>query len=105
MNNWNSRDNQLRPIAEYCHLIVLNLNHVHVDYVEEFLDETKTHLPRMIHLEVGHGQLQSVTQNFTRDATRLNCANVKQLLIDKVLAHSKDFYAYFPRLSLCTCFL
>jgi hypothetical protein len=50
---------------------------------------------------VDYNELKIVTKNFTRDKTRRNCAKVKQLIIDKIIVHSKDFYDYFPLLSSC----
>jgi hypothetical protein len=97
-DNLNSNHNQLYSIIEYPHLISLEILVSHIDYVEQFLDETKTHLPRVTKLIVNYDQLTIVTENFTRDATRLNCVKVKQLIIEKTLVHSKDFYVYFPLL-------
>ncbi|CAF3387836.1 unnamed protein product [Rotaria sp. Silwood2] len=97
-NNWNSNDNQLYSIVEYPYLISLRIWLAHIDYVEQFLNETKTHLPHLTKLKVDYDQLAVVTNNFTRDTTRLNCAKVKQLIIEKTLVHSKDFYVYFPLL-------
>ncbi|CAM4986823.1 unnamed protein product, partial [Rotaria socialis] len=97
-NNWNSKDNQLYSIVEYPYLISLCILVSHIDYVEQFLNETKTHLPHLTKLRVDYDQLAVVTNNFTRDTTRLNCAKVKQLIIEKTLVHSKDFNVYFPLL-------
>jgi hypothetical protein len=96
----NSPDNELYSIVEYPCLICLSLFLSHIDYVEQFLNETKTHLPRLTKLVVDYRQLTIVTENFTRDTTRLNCAKVNQLIIEEtlVLVHSKDFYVYFPLL-------
>jgi hypothetical protein len=98
LNNWNSNDNQLYSIVEYPYLISLRIWVSHIDYVEQFLNETKTHLPHLTKLAVDYDQLAIVTNNFTRDITRLNCAKVKQLIIDKTFVHSKDVYVYFPLL-------
>jgi hypothetical protein len=94
-----SNDNQMYSIAEYHYLTSLSVRYCHMDYVEQFLNETKTHLPRLTDLTVDYNQLTIVTDNFTRNTTRLNCAKVKELIIVKTLAHSKDLYAYFPALS------
>jgi trehalose/maltose hydrolase-like predicted phosphorylase len=94
----NSDVNQLNTVVEYLDLISLRLERVYIDYVEQFLNETKTHLPRLIKLTVDYDQLTIVTENFTRDAIRLNCVKVKELVVKKALAHSKDFYVYFPLL-------
>jgi hypothetical protein len=67
-------NNQLYSIVEYSHLILLRLSVAHTDYVEQFLNKTKTHLPRLTKLAVYYDQLRNVTKNFTRDITRLNCA-------------------------------
>ncbi len=97
-NKLDSDDNQLYPVIEYPYLDSLCLEHAHIDYVEQFLNETKTHLPRLTKLAVDYDKLTTITENYTRDTTRLNCAKVKQLIIEKALVHSKDFYVYFPLL-------
>ncbi|CAF4738988.1 unnamed protein product, partial [Rotaria sp. Silwood2] len=94
----NSNDNQLHSIIEYPYLVSLSLFNSHIDYVEQFLNQTKTYLPRLTKLKVDYDELTIVTENFTRNATRLNCAKVKQLIIRKTIVHSKDFYTYFPLL-------
>jgi hypothetical protein len=94
----NSNGNQLYPIFEYPHLISLALLGSHIDYIEQFLNNTKTHLPRLTQLEVNYDRLRIVTENFTRDATRFNCAKVKKLIIYQTLPLSKDFCTYFPLL-------
>jgi len=102
-SNQSSNDNQMHSIVEYPYLISLRLSCVHINYVEQFLNETETHLPRLTELIVDDNQLTIVTENFTRNGTRFNCAKVKQLMTRKPLAHSKDLYIYFPVLSSCCC--
>ncbi|CAF1244678.1 unnamed protein product [Rotaria sordida] len=99
----NFHDNQLHSIVEYSHLISLILMTVHIDYVEQFLNDRKTHLPRLTTLTVDYDQLTIVTENFTRDITRLNCTKIKELTIEESREHSKDFYVYFPLLESCLC--
>jgi len=95
----NSNDNQLYSIVNYPYLISLCFENVHNDYVEQFLNDTKTHLPRLKILTINYGQLQLVTENFTRERTRLNCINVNKLdLMMETVVHSKDVYVYFPLL-------
>jgi hypothetical protein len=94
----NSIGNELNSNVEYRHLISLSLFLSHIDYVEQFLNETKIHLPCLTKLDVDYDQLTTVTENFTRNLTRVNCANVKQLSIRRIIVHSKDFYAYFALL-------
>ncbi|CAF1407561.1 unnamed protein product, partial [Rotaria sordida] len=82
-DEWNSNDNQLCSIVTYPYLISLHLIDVHIDYVDQFLNERKSHLPRLTELTIDYNQLIIVTDNFTRDATRLNCIKVKELNIYK----------------------
>jgi len=93
-----SNNNQLYSTVEYPYLISLCLRPTHIDYVEQFLNERKTHLPHLTKLMIEYEELRFITKNFTRDATRRNCARVTHLNIDKTIVHSKDFYNYFPLL-------
>jgi hypothetical protein len=102
-NNLSSDDNPMHSIVTYPHLTSLSVRYCHIDYVDQFLNETKTHLPRLTELIVNYNQLTIVTENFTRNATRINCAKVKRLIIVTSLPHSKDLYVYFPVLSSCFC--
>ena len=56
------------------------------------------HLPRLTELKVDYDHLTTVTTNFTRDATRRNCAKVKWLIVEKLTNFPKDVYQYFPLL-------
>jgi hypothetical protein len=98
-DDFNSNGNQLYPVVEYPHLISLELLSSHIDYIEQFLNNTKTHLPRLTELDIDYHKLRIVTEDFTKDATRLTYAQVKQLIIDyDTSVLSKDFYTYFPLL-------
>jgi hypothetical protein len=100
----NSNGNQLYSVVKYHYLISLDLGCTHIDYVEQFLNETKIYLLSLIRLIVDCDFLIMVTKNLTRETTRLNCINVKQLIIDKtIVQHAKDFYVYFPLLGPCFC--
>ncbi|CAF0820594.1 unnamed protein product [Rotaria sordida] len=92
------RDKDWCSIIEYPHLISLNIEHAHPYYVEHFLNETKTHLPRLRELKITSYQLKNVTKNFTRDETRRNCARVNRLIVECQIVYSKDVYNYFPLL-------
>ncbi|CAF4030148.1 unnamed protein product, partial [Rotaria sp. Silwood1] len=95
----NSNGNQLHIIVKLNYLISLDLVDVHIDYVDQFLNERKTHLPRLTVLTIDYDHLTNVTDNFTRDTTRINCINVKKLhFFQRRVQHSKDFYVYFPLL-------
>jgi hypothetical protein len=87
-----SSDNiQSYQIAEFPHLTSLDIARTDITYAEQFLSETKTHLPCLDELSVEY-------EDFTRDATRRNCANVKQLFTGIQIVGSKDYYIYFPLL-------
>ena len=87
-----SKDN---PIIKYPHLTDLVLNLVHNDYIEQFLTDTKVCLPNTVELVVYFEKLKTVTHNFTRDTTRINCAKLKFLclIMDPIPQVVKD---YFP---------
>jgi len=76
------------------HFPHLNLAEVHVDYAEQFLVDTTTHLPCLLNLCIEYESLTMVTNNFTNHATRLYCAKLKELHI----VRSKHFDEYFPLL-------
>ncbi len=85
-------------IVEYSHLISLDIDFVNIDYVDQFLNESKTLLPCLTELIVQFDPLKTVAENFTRDATRRNCAKVKQLIAQNLSDFPDDVYRYFPSL-------
>ena len=96
-------------IAQYFHLTSLTFARVHIDYVEQMLNESKTRLPCLTELKVNYDHLKTVTDNFTRDTTRLNCINVEELSTYReghsgninntsINEQSKDFHIFFPML-------
>jgi hypothetical protein len=85
-------------IVEYPHLISLDIEHVAIHYIEDFLNDTKTHLPRLAELKITYSQLEMVTDNFTRDETRRNCARVKRLIVEDPIVYPENVYRYFPLL-------
>jgi hypothetical protein len=80
------------------YLLLLDLTKAHVDYIEQFLIETNTHLPRLLDLHINYESLALVTNNFTNDATRLTCAKLTCLVIDDPFVRPKYFDQYFPLL-------
>jgi hypothetical protein len=82
-------------IIKFDHLTDITLYGAHDDYIELFLDHTKTSLSNNVHLNVEFEPLKRVTYHFTRDTTRINCEKLKSL-------HLNDYglpkYArnYFP---------
>ncbi|CAM4974203.1 unnamed protein product [Rotaria socialis] len=87
-------------IVEYYHLTSLDVRYGHRDYVEQFLNETKTYAPCLTELGVVDIHLKTVTKNFTRDETRHNCVKIKRLFTLGSLDHSRDFCLYFPSLQI-----
>ncbi|CAF3391175.1 unnamed protein product [Rotaria socialis] len=94
-----SSDNILSyQIVEYPYLTLLDIARTNTTYVEQFLNETKTHLPCLTELRVGYEDLRIITEDFTREVTRRNCINVTRLITRRQIVGSKDFYIYFPLL-------
>ncbi|CAF1599668.1 unnamed protein product [Rotaria sordida] len=87
---------QSYPIIQFPHLISLNMMVENPYYIEQFLLNTKTHLPRLTELKLSYSHLKNVTKNFTRDATRHNCANIKQLIFCDECDYLTHFLHYFP---------
>ena len=85
-------------VAEYPHLTFLNIFSTETVTVDQFLNEKTTLMPRLAYLSVRYDHLTFVTQDFTREETRRNFANVTQLVTYRVMAGSKDHYNYFPSL-------
>ncbi|CAF1672205.1 unnamed protein product, partial [Adineta ricciae] len=88
---------QLHQIIVYPHLSFLSIDMEGTYYVEQFLNETKTHLPCLDHLSLSkYEDLRIVTNDFTREETRRNCANVRRLITENEIVGSKDYHTYFP---------
>ncbi|CAF1216291.1 unnamed protein product [Adineta steineri] len=95
-----SSDNcQSHSIIEYPHLNKLDVTFSHRDYVEQFLNETKTLVPCLTEFDFSLVDvLKAVTKDFTREETRRNCAKVKKITSMDPMIHSEDFCLYFPSL-------
>ncbi|CAF1544012.1 unnamed protein product, partial [Rotaria sordida] len=75
-----SSDNcQLHSIIEYPHLTTLDVQYAHGDYVEQFLNETKTFIPCLTKFLVSGDHLKAVTKDFRREETRRNCAKANDI--------------------------
>ncbi|CAF4580153.1 unnamed protein product, partial [Rotaria sp. Silwood2] len=103
IENWqmqygNYNDYSSYSVIEFTHLILLDIKRTKKNYIEQFLLETKTHLPHLTHLKVNYYDLKTVTMNFTRDAMRRNCSKVNHLIVEEPITFSKDIYQYFPSL-------
>lgn len=88
---------KVSSIIEFSNLIELDCRCTHVDYVEQFLSDSNTHLPSLSKLVIQYEHLLTITENFTRNATRINCAKAKSMKLyeEITIVHSKDFYLYF----------
>ncbi|CAF1485916.1 unnamed protein product [Rotaria sordida] len=95
-SNESNNNNQNLPVIQYSSLSELVIIDVHDDYIEEFLFHTKAYLPYNIILHINHESLQRVTNNFTRDATRINCAKINKLNLSGELKCSNSLKEYFP---------
>ncbi len=82
-------------VNEYPHLIQLDLSKAHKNYLEQFLDDTKTYLPNRVHLGADYRSLKKVTRNFTRNTTRMNCSKIIYLYISNITRFPKHFKDYF----------
>jgi len=93
-----NNDNQNFSVIQFSHLIKLNLHRAHDDYAEQFLFDTKTCLSNYIKLAIDYDQLQRVTHNFIRDATRNNSAKIKRIFLYQFLKLPEHCKTYFPHL-------
>jgi len=89
-------DNQDFSTIKYSHLIKLSLIHAHSDYIEQFLDHTKTSISNNISLSVNYYSLRKATNNFKRNDLRANCSKLSHLRIHGKIQISKHFKTYFP---------
>jgi hypothetical protein len=94
-NQKSNNNNEHLSIIEYLHLNELDFAHADDNYVEQFLLNTNTYLPNNICLWAYYNSLRRVTHNFTRDATRVNCAKVNILRICGNFQISKRLSKYF----------
>jgi hypothetical protein len=92
-------DNKDCSIIEYHHLTHLDLMDVNVNYVEEFLDNTKTSFKNHILLNVRSRPLRKGTHNFTKDCMRVNCAKLSGLHICGQFKIPEHLKAYFPNVN------
>ncbi|CAF4071255.1 unnamed protein product [Rotaria sordida] len=90
-------DNQYLSIIKYPHLTELCLLQAHDDYVEQFLLDTDVFMPNNVHLIVYYQAMKRVTENFTRHATRVNCAKLASVSLLDTYKFIKPVKDYFPR--------
>jgi hypothetical protein len=97
-NNIQCDDHELYSVIEYSHLTSLDIKCVNTDYIEQFLLETKAYVPCLTELKINYDQLQTVTENFTRETTRRNCTKVKRLIVEDTIVFPNEVGVYFPSL-------
>ena len=102
--NWESDrlrlqdDIQSNSFVEYPYLRRLDVSRAHIIYIEQLLHYSTTHLPRLTELQIKYDCLKIVTNDFTRDTTRMNCCKIKILECSQTIEHSDEFTRYFPSL-------
>jgi hypothetical protein len=94
------KDEEKSSIIEFSHLVKLAYGGVHIDCVEQFLSDSNTRLPCLNKIYIPYEHLVNVTENFTRNITRSNCAKLKHISFGRKMAmvYSKDYHLYFPLL-------
>jgi hypothetical protein len=93
----NKQDESLTLII-FNHLFELNLGYVNSDYVKQFLSDKSTRLPCLTNLKIDYQKLVTITNNFTNDTARLNCAKIKYLETYPQVTETENFSSYFPSL-------
>lgn len=88
----------MSSVITYDHLVRIQFTHAHIDYVDQFLCHTKANVPQLYLIEIQYDKLVIVTNNFTKDATRINCSQLKQLHFNESLVYPQHFYNYFRSL-------
>ncbi|CAF1272668.1 unnamed protein product [Rotaria sordida] len=102
-NGKQTDDNQNLPVIEYPHLTTLDLTKSHLDYIEQFLLDTKTILSSNVDLSVVYQALRKVTQKFKSNATRINCSKLSCLDIVGKYRIPKYVHEYFPHTEIFIC--
>jgi hypothetical protein len=91
-----NNDHRNLSVINYSCLNKIGLSNAHDDYIEQFLCDNKTYLPNNVILCIDYESLQRVTHNFTRDATRINCAKISKLKLSDQSKRSNSLEEYFP---------
>ncbi|CAF2933740.1 unnamed protein product [Rotaria sp. Silwood2] len=99
LNELKNDQHHSSTLITFNYLFKLNLTSAHNDYATLFLSHRSTCLPRLTNLKIRYNTLATMTNNFTNDETRLNCAKIKSLYVSDLTVRSQNFDSYFP--SLC----
>jgi hypothetical protein len=85
-------------LITFPHLDSLQIIFAHIDYVEQFLFQTNIRLPRLTQLTIEYEALVLVTNNFTNDATRSICSQLRHIYFHEPFVRPENFDSYFPSL-------
>ncbi|CAF3409445.1 unnamed protein product [Rotaria sp. Silwood2] len=84
-----------QPIIKYSHLVEIDLVKTHEDYLDEFLNKAKICLLNDVHLHVYYDSLKQVTNDFTREETRINCSKIIRLTVFGKIVERLKLQEYF----------
>ena len=87
-------------ITIYPHLTCLSIVRSHEDYIDQLLNHSNTHLPRLTELDIEYSPLRATTKNFTCDAIRHNCSKITHLFLcrNQPVEQSPSCFSFFPLL-------
>ncbi|CAF3570822.1 unnamed protein product, partial [Rotaria socialis] len=86
-------NNKMISIVEFDHLTHLSIYFQRAIFAEQFLVDTCTSLPNLIHLYVSYNSLVTVAENFVRHETLRNCSKGETLIfnVPAITVHSREF--------------
>jgi hypothetical protein len=86
------------PVITFPYVRFLTVYCSHLCYVEQLLSDAFTSLPSLRELRLDYDTLTVLTNNFTNDLARVNCARVQVLGVKECIVPSENFFSYFPSL-------
>ena len=98
ITNQSNENRSNLSIIDYTHLTMLDVEISHHHYMEQFLDGKKTFFRNSIRLIADYHDLERLTNNFTKDKTRINCAKIKHFDYFERWNVPSHFHDYFPLL-------
>lgn len=93
----NNNHEQL-PIVIFNRLSNLDLSYLHIDYIEQFLFNRYTHLPRLCQLQINYENLITLTNSFTNDPIQFNFSHIRRVITNEPCVRPQNFLRYFPSL-------
>ncbi|CAF5177532.1 unnamed protein product, partial [Rotaria magnacalcarata] len=73
------KNNQMSSVIVFPHLTHIEICFGNINIAEQLLVDINMLLLHLINLTIPYSCIDEVTEDFTRDATRWNCANIKRL--------------------------